>query len=680
MPTAREQEEGCSEMTTEAQPENELIRDFQLDVFDQSDLAFCIIRLELDQEGNPFDWTFAYANGALAKIDGLPYEGLVGKRFYDVFPKGDRKWLSYYYRAAFEGETLSFERICEEIGMYQHVSCWPTGHRGYCACILRDIREEALERENTNLALQEALVASERASAAKTAFLSSMSHDIRTPMNAIIGMTALAAAHLGDDERVSDCLKKISLSSKHLLSLINEVLDMSKIETGSVVLSEDEFNLSELLDSLVIMINQQLETKAHHFSVSSKDLIHEYVIGDSLRIQQIFVNVMSNAIKYTPDGGKISLKISEKPSNQAKVACYEFAFEDNGIGMDEEYLQHVFEPFSRADDAVVTHIQGTGLGMPISRNIARLMGGDVVVESKKGVGSRFTVTIRLKLQDREVEDDFTSFVDLDVLVADDDRASLDSTCHILDGFGMKTTGTTSGSDAVELTVAQHEAGKDFFACILDWKMPDVDGVEATRRIRAAVGEDVPIIIVSAYDWSTIEKEAREAGANAFVTKPLFRSRLARTFHAILDDATETITTLKPIQRIEKANGEGKRALLVEDNLLNSEIAKEILEMGGLEVECAYDGAEAVDLVSTCPDGYYDIVFMDIQMPKMNGNDATRAIRAMKREWCRTVPIIAMTANAFAEDVQAAKTIGMNEHIAKPLDLSRLATVLNKWLP
>ncbi len=679
MPTAREQEEGCSEMTTEAQPENELIRDFQLDVFDQSDLAFCIIRLELDQEGNPFDWTFAYANGALAKIDGLPYEGLVGKRFYDVFPKGDRKWLSYYYRAAFEGETLSFERICEEIGMYQHVSCWPTGHRGYCACILRDIREEALERENTNLALQEALVASERASAAKTAFLSSMSHDIRTPMNAIIGMTALAAAHLGDDERVSDCLKKISLSSKHLLSLINEVLDMSKIETGSVVLSEDEFNLSELLDSLVIMINQQLETKAHHFSVSSKDLIHEYVIGDSLRIQQIFVNVMSNAIKYTPDGGKISLKISEKPSNQAKVACYEFVFEDNGIGMDEEYLQHVFEPFSRADDAVVTRIQGTGLGMPISRNIARLMGGDVVVESKKGVGSRFTVTIRLKLQDREVEDDFTSFVDLDVLVADDDRASLDSTCHILDGFGMKTTGTTSGSDAVELTVAQHEAGKDFFACILDWKMPDVDGVEATRRIRAAVGEDVPIIIVSAYDWSTIEKEAREAGANAFVTKPLFRSRLARTFHAILDDATETITTLKPIQRIEKANGEGKRALLVEDNLLNSEIAKEILEMGGLEVECAYDGAEAVDMVSTCTDGYYDIVFMDIQMPKMNGNDATRAIRAMKREWCRTVPIIAMTANAFAEDVQAAKTIGMNEHIAKPLDLSRLATVLNKWL-
>ncbi len=667
-------------MDAETQPDNELIRDFPIGVFGESAMPFNIIRMELDQEGKPVDWTFAYVNEALAKVEGVTADSLLGKRFYDLFPNSDRTWLDIYYKSAFEGEKQTCEYISEETGMYLRISCWPIGQRGYCAAILRDIREEAIERKNTNLALQEALIASERASEAKTAFLSSMSHDIRTPMNAIIGMTALAAAHLGDDERVSDCLKKISLSSKHLLSLINEVLDMSKIETGSVVLSEDEFNLSELLDSLVVMVNQQLETKAHHFSVSSKDLVHEHVIGDSLRIQQVFVNVMSNAIKYTPDGGKISLKISEKPCTQAKVACYEFVFEDNGIGMDEEYLEHIFEPFSREEDVRVNHIQGTGLGMPISRNIARLMGGDIVVESKKGVGSRFTVTIRLKLQDHEVEDDFTNFVDLNVLVADDDQASLDSTCHILDGFGMKATGTTSGSDAVELTVAQHEVGQDFFACILDWKMPGVDGVEATRRIRAAVGKDVPIIIVSAYDWSTIEKEAREAGANAFVTKPLFRSRLARTFHAILDDATEEIGTLKPIERLEKTNGEGKRALLVEDNLLNSEIAKEILEMGGLEVECAYDGAEAVDTIANCADGHYDIVFMDIQMPKMNGYDATRTIRSMKREWCRTVPIIAMTANAFAEDIQAAKTIGMNEHIAKPLDLSRLAAVLNKWLP
>ena len=656
-----------------------LSHDFSLDVFDHSNVAFCIIRLELDQDQKPVDWTFVYANEALAKIEGLPLEKLLGARFYELFPDGDRKWLDYYAKAALDGESVSFESISEEIDVYLRIDSWGIGKPGYCACILRDIHEEAIERQNTNHALQEALIASERANHAKTAFLSSMSHDIRTPMNAIIGMTALAAAHLGDEERVSDCLKKISLSSKHLLSLINEVLDMSKIETGSVVLSEDEFNLSDLLDSLVVMINQQLETHAHSFSVSSDGLVHEHVIGDSLRIQQVFVNIMSNAIKYTPDGGKISLHISEKPSNQAKVACYEFVFEDNGIGMDEDYIAHIFEPFSRESNQVVDNIQGTGLGMPISRNIVRMMGGDIQVQSKKGAGSRFTVTIRLKLQDKEINDNFEGFVDLDVLVADDDRASLDSTCNILDEFGMKTCGTTSGAQAVELTCQHHQEGRDFFACILDWKMPDVDGVEAARRIRQRVGQDVPIIIMSAYDWSVVEKEARDAGVNAFVTKPLFRSRLARTFHALLGDDDARLETLRPMDKMERANCTGKRALLVEDNVLNSEIATEILEMSGLEVEHAFDGIEAVDKISSCTDGYYDIVFMDIQMPKLNGNDATRAIRSMKRDWCRKVPIIAMTANAFAEDIQAAKTVGMSEHLAKPLDLGQLARVLDKWL-
>ncbi len=652
---------------------------FSLDVFDQSDMAFCIVRLELDAGQKPADWTFLYANEVMNKLEGMPSDGLAGKRFSNVFPHGEQKWLDYGYKAAYMGQNCSFESTCKEFGLYLQVNCWPAGKEGCCACLLRDIREEASMRANTNRALQEALLASERANQAKTAFLSSMSHDIRTPMNAIIGMTALAAAHMGDEERVADCLKKISLSSKHLLSLINEVLDMSKIETGSVVLSEDEFNLSELLDSLIIMVNQQLDTHAHEFCVSSDQLVHEHVIGDSLRIQQVFVNVMSNAIKYTPNGGKISLHISERPSNQAKVACYEFVFEDNGIGMDQSYIEHIFEPFTREDDVLVGKVQGTGLGMPISRNIVRMMGGDIKVESKKGVGSRFTVTILLKLQDKEIVDDFTSFVDLDVLVADDDRSSLDSTCNILSGFGMKTTGALSGSEAVELACANHEAGRDFFACILDWRMPDVDGIEATRRIRAQVGDDVPIIIVSAYDWTLIEKEAREAGANAFVTKPLFRSRLARTFHALLGDGTQEPVISKPISKVESVSCAGKRALVVEDNQLNSEIAKEILEMSGLGVECVYDGVQAVDAITACEDGYYDVVFMDIQMPKMNGYDAARAIRSIDRDWCRQLPIIAMTANAFAEDVQAAKTVGMNEHIAKPLDFGRLAAVLSKWL-
>ncbi len=660
---------------------DELRTDFSVAMFDHSDIAFCVIKLEVDEQGQPFDWTFAYANDALAKIEGVPREKLVGSRFFELFPNGDRKWLKYYYQAAFEGKNVEFEEISEEVDLYLHVNAMPMDTTGYCACTLRDVREEVRFKQDTNRALQEALLASERANNAKSSFLTSMSHDIRTPMNAIIGMTALAAAHIGEEERVTDCLRKISTSSKHLLSLINEVLDMSKIETGQVLLTEDEFNLAELMDNLVVMIHQQLETRDHEFYVVSSQLEHESVVGDSLRIQQIFVNVMGNAIKYTPDGGKIRLTVSEKPAAEPGQATYVFVFEDNGIGMDAEFIEHAFEPFAREDDAQVAQVQGTGLGLPICKNIARMMGGDVTVESQKGVGTRVTVSINLKLQDekapRLAED---SFVDLDVLVADDDQDSLDSCCLILDELGMNPEGVTSGQAAVDVAVAHHQDNRDFYACILDWKMPNMDGVETTRRIRAAVGDDVPIIIISAYDVTAVEEEAREAGANAFITKPLFRSRLARTFHALTTGEEEAKPgDEQPVHDFSAANYAGKRALLVEDNALNADIAKEILEMTNLEVECAFDGAAAVERLANCEDGYYDIVFMDIQMPKMNGNDATRAIRSMKRAYCRQVPIVAMTANAFAEDVQAAKTVGMNEHIAKPLDLKRLAVVLAKWL-
>ncbi len=660
---------------------DELRTDFSVSMFDHSDLAFGVLKLHLDEQGEPYDWTFAYANDAMGTLLGTTRDALTGNRFYELFPWADRKWLDFFRKPALEGENLEFEEISEGVGCYLHVNATTMGMPGYLNVTLRDVREEVKLRKDSNKALQEALIASERANNAKSNFLTSMSHDIRTPMNAIIGMTALAAAHIGEEERVTDCLRKISTSSKHLLSLINEVLDMSKIETGQVLLTEDEFNLAELMDNLVVMIHQQLETREHDFYVVSSELEHENVIGDSLRIQQIFVNVMSNAIKYTPDGGKIRLFVSEQATDDPMVAVYTFVFEDNGIGMDEAFLEHVFDPFSREDNDVVAHAQGTGLGMPITRNIARMMGGDVTVESTKGEGTRVTVTINLRLQDEKAPG-FTedAFVDLDVLVADDDQASLDSCCLILDELGMNPEGVTSGQAAVDSAVAHHEQDRDFYACILDWKMPNMDGVETTRRIRAAVGEDVPIIIISAYDVTAVEEEAREAGANAFITKPLFRSRLARAFHAITTGEAEAKAgDENPVQDFADADYSGKRALLVEDNELNSDIAKEILEMTGMKVECAFDGVEAVDKLANCKDGYYDILFMDIQMPKMNGNDATRAIRAMKRAYCRQVPIVAMTANAFAEDVQAAKTVGMNEHIAKPLDLHRLAVVLDKWL-
>ena len=541
----------------------------------------------------------------------------------------------------------------------------------------RNVDDLIKKERQQEMALKAAFDAAEAANRAKTDFLSNMSHDIRTPMNGIIGMTAIAAAHIDDKERVQDCLKKTTQASKHLLSLINEVLDMSKIESGKVDLQEEEFNLSDLIENLLTMTNAQIKEHRHELSVNISGVTHEAVVGDSLRIQKVFTNLMSNAVKYTPDGGKIRLSITEKPCNQARVGCYEVVFEDNGIGMSEAFLSQIFEPFTRSSDSRVNQVQGTGLGMPISRNIVRMMGGDIKVESKLGVGSRFTVTMYLKLQNA-VEVRCDKFVDLDVLVADDDAISLESCCGMLNDLGMKAEGVSAGAEAVEQVVLRHQQKRDYFACILDWKMPDMDGIAATREIRRVVGADVPIIIISAYDWSDIEQEARAAGANAFISKPLFRSRLVKTFCALVgnEETAEQETTFVPLETIDLT---GSRVLLVEDNALNAEIATEILEMTGMTVEWAEDGVEAVDKMAACEDGCYDMVFMDIQMPRMNGYDAARAIRAMDREYCKRVPIVAMTANAFAEDVHAAKTAGMNEHIAKPLDLNTLARILKKWL-
>lgn len=576
--------------------------------------------------------------------------------------------------------SLTYEKLTKKgiIYLQVRVSFVRENDGGVVAVIgTRNVDDLIKKERQQEMALQAAYDAAEAANKAKTDFLSNMSHDIRTPMNGIIGMTAIAAAHIDDKERVKDSLQKITQASKHLLSLINEVLDMSKIESGKVKLIEEEFNLSDLVDNLLTMTNAQIEEHHHELCVNISGVKHEAVIGDSLRIQKLFTNLMGNAVKYTPDGGKISLSITERPSNQAKIGCYEFVFEDNGIGMSDDFIKHIFDPFARATDSQVNNIQGTGLGMPISRNIVRMMGGDIKVESKLGVGSRFTVTIYLKLQD--TKDLYNEkFIDLDVLVADDDSLSLESCCNMLEDLGMKADGVTTGKQALEQVVLHNKQEKQYFACIIDWKMPDMDGIATTRAIRNAVGEDVPIIIISAYNWSDIEQEARAAGANAFISKPLFRSRLASTFNKILgEDGNENSeVTLKSLENMDFSN---RRVLLVEDNELNAEIVTVILEMTGLKVEHVSDGTEAVDRMSESSDGYYDMIFMDIQMPKMNGYDATRAIRSMERNYCKKIPIIAMTANAFAEDVQAAKTVGMNEHIAKPLDMDRLAKTLNRWL-
>ena len=539
-----------------------------------------------------------------------------------------------------------------------------------------DVSQEKKAEIESRKALKEAYRAAESASRAKTEFLSNMSHDIRTPMNAIVGLTAIAGANIENQDRVVECLGKITKSSRHLLGLINEVLDMARIESGRMSLAEEDFSLPELVDNLLTLTKPAIDEHRHQLEVHVEHIEHEAVCGDSLRIQQVFVNLMSNAVKYTPDGGNITFTIKEKPNGFSELGCYEFSIEDNGIGMTPEFQKIMFEPFSRADDHRTTKVQGTGLGMAIARNIVNLMNGDIQVESAPNKGTKITVTVYLKLQENEKEQE-KEWVDLPVLVVDDDKTCCESTVATLREIGIAGEWVLTGKEAVERCYARHETNRDYFAVILDWKMPEMDGIATAKKIRERVGEEVTIIILTSFDFSEIEEEARAAGVNAFMAKPLFRSRLTATLRQFTSGKKEK-DARNYLEEFAKENYAGKRILLVEDNALNREIATEILSMTGVTVDTAENGKIAVEKVMDAPEKWYDLIFMDIQMPIMNGYEATAAIRALAGSRGK-VPIIAMTANAFAEDVQLAKNTGMNEHIAKPLDLNKLNDVLKQWL-
>ncbi len=539
-----------------------------------------------------------------------------------------------------------------------------------------DVSQEKKAEIESHKALKDAYRAAENASRAKTEFLSNMSHDIRTPMNAIVGLTAIAGANIESQDRVVECLGKITKSSRHLLGLINEVLDMARIESGRMSLAEEDFSLPELVDNLLTLTKPAIDEHHHQLEVHVEHIEHEAVCGDSLRIQQVFVNLMSNAVKYTPDGGNITLTIKEKPNGFSELGCYEFSIEDNGIGMTPEFQKIMFEPFSRADDHRTTKVQGTGLGMAITRNIVNLMNGDIQVESAPNKGTKITVTVYLKLQKDEKEQEKELF-DLPVLVVDDDKTSCESTVETLREIGIAGEWVLTGKEAVERCYARHETNSDYFAVILDWKMPEMDGIETARRIRECVGQDVTIIILTSFEFSEIEEEARAAGVDAFMAKPLFRSRLTATLRQFTSGKKEK-DARNYLEDFAKTDYTGKRLLLVEDNDLNREIATEILGMTGVTVETAENGKIAVEKVAAAPEHWYSLVLMDIQMPVMNGYEATAAIRSLPGSRGK-VPIIAMTANAFAEDVQLAKNTGMNEHIAKPLDLNKLNDVLKQWL-
>ncbi len=534
-----------------------------------------------------------------------------------------------------------------------------------------DITEIKEERRQRQL-LQEALQSATAANRAKSDFLSRMSHDVRTPINAIVGMTAIASLHMDDQKRIADCLKKITISSKLLLNLINEVLDMSKMESGHIMLAEESFRLDELLESLFVMVQSSFETKEQKLLIHTK-VKHECLIGDVQRIQQALMNMLTNAIKYTPEGGQIRIEVEEKPSVYNGYGRFEIAVEDNGIGMKPEFLHKVFEPFERSEDISVRNIQGTGLGMAISRHIAQMMNGDILVESEYGKGSKFTMTFHVKLGGSD-EYDKEMLVDLPVLVVDDDDISCEIACENLLELGMKPDAVFSGKKAIQKVTK----GNNYFAIIIDLMMPGMNGIETTMKIRECVGPDIPIIIISAYDYSGYENEALRAGVNGFITKPIMKSKLFHLMKKFVTDKKEE--EQQSIVPDDITSFPGKRILVVEDNELNREIAYELLQETKAVVETAVDGQDALDKVSASPEGYYDLIIMDIQMPVMNGLEATKAIRRLDRKDIKDMPmpIVAMSANAFAEDVQLSLDAGMNEHIPKPIEIDKLYSVMGKW--
>ena len=542
--------------------------------------------------------------------------------------------------------------------------------------VSKEITEQVQKQKQQTQALQDALMQAQHANKAKTTFLSNMSHDIRTPMNAIIGFATIAVSHIDNKEQVHDCLQKVLSSSNHLLSLINDILDMSRIESGRVQIKEQECNISEIMHNLVNIIQPQVKAKQLELFIDTFEVVNEDVIADALKLNQVFINLLSNAVKYTPAGGNVAFRIMQKTTFHHGYGDYVFIIKDNGIGMSPEFVQHIFEPFEREVTVTQSGIQGTGLGMAITKNIVEMMGGKIYVESETGKGSTFTVELRLKLQDTEKNaGQLKELNGLRALVVDDDFNVCDSVSKMLKQIGLHAEWTTSGREAAYRAKVAHEEGNSYHTYIIDWQMPEISGVETARRIRNAVGEDAAIIILTAYDWTDIEEEAKAAGVTAFCAKPLFMSDLRSALLAannLLDKEEEAAAwTL--------ADFSGKRVLLVEDIELNREIADVILTEAGFLVESAPDGTDAVAMVSQSEEYYYDAILMDVQMPIMDGYEATRTIRNMPRKDVKDMPIIAMTANALEEDKEAALKNGMNAHISKPLDMDIFISVLQQFV-
>ena len=528
-----------------------------------------------------------------------------------------------------------------------------------------------------NQALSEAVRAAETANKAKSTFLSNMSHDIRTPMNAIIGFTTLAVSNIDDKKRVRDYLGKILSSSNHLLSLINDILDMSRIESGKIHLEETEVSLSDVLHDLKTIISGQIHAKQLELYMDAMDVTNEDVYCDKTRLNQVLLNLLSNAVKFTPAGGTVSVRIRQYPGTVKGSELYEIRVKDNGIGMSQEFVQKIFSPFERERTSTVSRIQGTGLGMAITKNIVNMMGGTIEVLTEQGKGTEFIVRLPFRIQpEHQRIEKIAELEGLKALVVDDDFNTCDSVTKMLVKVGMRSEWTLSGKEAVLRARQSMEMGDAFHAYIIDWRLPDMNGIEVTRQIRS-LGDDTPIIILTAYDWSDIEVEARAAGVTAFCAKPMFMSDIRDTLMtAIGQKQAEAETAILPTAG---SDFRGRYILLVEDNELNSEIAVEILNEYGFLVDTAENGAEAVEKVKNSKPGNYDLVLMDVQMPVMNGYEATKQIRALDNPALAGITILAMTANAFDEDKKKALECGMDGFLSKPIVIEELISILQKNL-
>ena len=527
--------------------------------------------------------------------------------------------------------------------------------------------------------LKEKLQKAEAAERAKTMFLNNMSHDIRTPMNAIVGFATLAEANIGNRDRVQGYLAKIMSSSNHLLSLINDILDMSRIESGRLHIDEKPCSLSDIFKDMRNIIQTQMQSKDLNFFMDTIGVKDENICCDKLHINQVLLNLLSNAIKFTPPGGTVSLSVEQKPGAPAGYGTYEIRVKDTGIGMSPEFIQHVFEPFERERNSTASGIQGTGLGMAIAKSIVEAMGGTILVESEQGKGTEFIVTLDLRLQEEEDRElTVQRLTGLRSLVVDDSFSTCDSVTKMLAQIGMRAEWTLRGKEAVLHARQAVETGDPFAAYIIDWALPDLSGIEVARQIRAVAGANTPIIVLTAYDWSAFEEEARAAGVTAFCNKPIFLSELRDVLAAAVDESALPKKSEPVVPPVEEQL-RGRRLLLVEDNELNREIAQELLEESGFAVETAENGALGVEKLKGSAHGYYDLVLMDIQMPVMDGYHATEAIRALDDPVLASIPIVAMTANAFEDDVKKALAAGMNAHLSKPINIDKVVKTLDAIL-